>query len=75
MDPEDGFNYLVSEAQQEYLLDPANVEYARQLTQTAIMKVNEIDQAIDDVSVGWPVSGCPKLTYRLSGLPMRKRSF
>jgi len=61
MDPEDGFNYLVSEAQQEYLLDPANVEYARQLTQTAIMKVNEIDQAIDDVSVGWPVSRMPKV--------------
>jgi N utilization substance protein B len=61
MDPQESFDYLVSEARQEFLLDPRNVEYARQLTQAAILNVRQIDEAVDQVSVGWPVSRMPKV--------------
>jgi N utilization substance protein B len=61
MDPQESFDYLVSEARQEFLLDPRNVEYARQLTQAAILNVRQIDEVVDQVSVGWPVSRMPKV--------------
>ncbi|MGI6620075.1 MAG: transcription antitermination factor NusB [Bacillota bacterium] len=61
MDPDECLNYLVVEAQQELILDPDNVEYARALTLTAIDRVSQIDQAIDEVSVGWPVQRMPKV--------------
>jgi len=61
MGPAESFGYLLNEAEQELRIDSGNIEYARELTETTILRVEEIDEAIDGVSVGWPVSRMPRV--------------
>lgn len=61
INPEESFDFLVSEIKQELMTDAGNIEYAKSLVNTIISNIDEIDEAIDQVSVGWPVSRMPKV--------------
>ncbi|MGI6162387.1 MAG: transcription antitermination factor NusB [Bacillota bacterium] len=61
MDPDESFNILASEAGHEYAAESGNVEYARELVRATVANVQVIDDAIDQVSQGWPVSRMPRV--------------
>ncbi len=62
MDPDESFDVLASEAAgYEYAADSDNVAYARELVRATVANVQVIDNAIDEVSQGWPVSRMPKV--------------
>lgn len=75
IDPKESFDYLAGEAGQEYMLEPRNLEYAREITQAAIENVGQIDQVINEVSVGWPVSRMPKVDLSIIRLAYAEAAY
>lgn len=61
MDPSQSLDAVILEAAQDYLADPAYIEYARELVQTTVAHSREIDAAVEQVSQGWPVSRMPRV--------------
>ncbi len=61
INPDESFDLLTSELEQESVAGIENIEYARTLVNTIVSNIDEIDKAIDQVSVGWPVSRMPKV--------------
>ena len=58
--PEEYLDIWKSETEREFEVDLDSIDYARELVKTVVSNIEEIDEAIGQVSKGWAVSRMPK---------------
>lgn len=78
LDPEDALAYLLHELSSEGA-EPrslaANADYAERLVREAVRNVTAIDQAIEQVSEGWPLSRMPRVDLSIMRLAVAEGAY